>query len=160
MVPLFEKREPRRLTVLRLLPQSSDALGDRVAHWLLTIAWSKFLAVIAGFYVLAATLFAEGLRLTGGFGASTSLSFLDAFFMSLQALTVFGCGRLMPLTPPAKGLAIGAIFVGWLALLLMLAMTMVRFIRLRPFWRPDRWTALQDPGEKEAPPGRGQASTS
>lgn len=157
MVLRFGKNEPPRLTVLSFSPQSSDALGDQMAHWLLTIGWSKFLSVIAGFYFFAAFLFAAGFRLIGGWSASASAPFMDSLLLSLQALTVFGCGRLMPVTPLAKGLTICAIFVGWLALLLVLAMTMVRFIRLRPAWHADSQIPLVDPCEKELPPNRDQA---
>ncbi len=158
MVLLIEKKEPPGSTALRFLPKNPGAPGDRVARWLLTIGWPQYLAVIAGFYLVAATLFAEGLVLIGGLSAGQSASFADAFFMSLQALTVFGCGRLMPVTPIAKGLAASAIFVGWLALVLLLALTMVRFILLRPLWRPDGRFPLEEPSEKEEPPSRAQAS--
>lgn len=157
MVPLIEKKELPDSTVLRFLPQTPGAPGDRVARWLLTIGWPQYLAVIAGFYLAAATLFAQGLVLTGGLSPSQSASYADAFVMSLQALTVFGCGRLLPVTPLAKGLAASAIFVGWLALVLLLALTMVRFIRLRPLWHPAGRFALADPSAEEAPPSRAQA---
>lgn len=154
MVPLIEKKEPPGSMTLRFLPQPPEALGDRLAQWLLVIGWPQYLALIAGFYLLAATLFAEGLLLTGGLSAAPSASFADAFVMSLQALTVFGCGRLTPVTPVAKGLAASAIFVGWLALLLWLALTMVRFIRLRPLWRPIGQLPLDDASAEASPPSR------
>jgi hypothetical protein len=135
MVPLFEKKESPRLTLSRLSAQRSDALGDRAARWLLATSWSTFVGLIAGFYLLTGMLLAKGFQLSGGLHQSQSASFADAFAVSLQALTVFGSGRLIALTPVAKGLAAGAMFVGWLALLIILAMTMVRFMRLRPHFR-------------------------
>ncbi len=74
--------------------------------------------------------------------------------LSLQALSVFGCGRLAPATPAAKLLAAGAVFIGWLSLLLFLAMAMVRFIRLRPFFRPENRISLQTLIEDQETPDR------
>lgn len=157
MVPLIEKKEPPGSITLRFLPPPPEVSGDRLAQWLLAIGWPQYLALIAGFYLLAVTFFAEGLLLTGGLRASPSASFADAVVMSLQALTVFGCGRLTPGTPAAKGLAASAIFVGWLALLLWLALTMVRLIRLRPLWRPIGRLPLDGAAEAAPPPSRVQA---
>lgn len=157
MVPLGETKKRSRLTARRSSPQDSGVLGDRVAQWLLTIPWSQYLAVLAGFYLLAASLFAAGLRLAGGLPASPSASYADAFVMSLQALSVFACGRILPATPIAKGIAASAIFVGWLGLLLVLSMTMVRFIRLRPLSGPDGPLLPEPPSAEETPPSRAQA---
>jgi len=155
MVPLYERKEPRRLKVLRFSGGSPDLLGDRVAAWLLTAPWSQFLVIVAGAYLMACTFVAEGLLLAGGLQGE-SATFADAFLMSLQALTVFGCGRLAPLTSPAKGLAVGAVFIGWLALLLVLALTMVRFILLRSQSGPRNTIPVEDMSEKEALPSRPQ----
>lgn len=155
MVPLYERKEPQRLKVLRFSGGSSNLLGDRVAAWLLTAPWSQFLAIVAGAYLMACTFVAEGLLLADG-RKGESATFADAFLMSLQALTVFGCGRLAPLTSLAKGLALGAVFVGWLALLLVLALMMVRFILLRPQSGPRNTIPVEDMSDKEAPPSRHQ----
>ena len=163
MVPLFEKLEkkesPRR-ALFRLAAPDPESSGDRAARWLLATSWTKFFAIVASFYLLTALLIAAVFQLSGGLHESQRASFADAFAVSLQALTVFGSGRLIALTPLAKGITASAMFIGWLALLFILAMTMVRFIRLRPHFRSATFRleeVAEEPAEKLAPPGRVQA---
>ncbi|MFO0577659.1 MAG: hypothetical protein U1A78_26945 [Polyangia bacterium] len=134
MAPSPKRQAPPRLRTGA--SRHADGLGDRIAHWLLCAPWRHFLGVVAGFYLSAATFFASLLLGVGGTSSPLPVSFLDTLFMSLQALTVFGCGRLSAATLAAKAVIVSAVFVGWLALLLSLALLMVRLIRLRPFWQP------------------------
>lgn len=134
MAPSPQRQAPPRLRTGA--SRHADGLGDRIAHWLLTAPWRHFLGIVAGFYLSAAAFFASLLIGVGGTGGPLPVSFLDSLFVSLQALTVFGCGRLTAATLTAKAVLVSAVFVGWLALLLSLALLMVRLIRLRPFWQP------------------------
>lgn len=144
------------MRVVRFSMRSTERLGDRIVHSLLAAPWNLFLAGIAGFYLLAAAAFAAVYLAFAGAADSRVDSFTEAFLVSMQALTVFGCGQVAASTLPAKGVVASAIFVGWIALLLSLALLMVRFIRLRPLWqdgasllRPQAADAAE--GEPERP---------
>lgn len=136
MVPLLENEAPPRWRLLRFSPRAADSRSDRAAQWLLTTSWAGFLSVIAGIYATTALLFASVILSTGGLLPGSPQTLSEALLYSLQALTVFGCGRLAPVTTAAKVSTVFGVFFGWLALILVLALVMVRFISLRPFWRP------------------------
>lgn len=136
MVPLLEDEAPPRWRLLRFSPRRADSRSDRAAHWLLTTSWARFLSAIAGFYATIALFFAGILLAAGGIAQGRPQTLSEAILYSLQALTVFGCGRLVPITAAAKITTVAAVFLGWLALIVVLALVMVRFISLRPFWRP------------------------
>jgi hypothetical protein len=122
--------------LLRFSPRSADSRSDRAVQWLLTTSWLRFLTVLTAFYASSGLLFAGLFLVSGGSAPGRPQSLAEALLHSLQALTVFGCGRLAPVTAAAKGVTVAAVFLGWLALILALALVMVRFISLRPFWRP------------------------
>jgi hypothetical protein len=135
MVPLLPEQPRPRWRLLRFSPRDADSRSDRAAQWLLTTSWPRFLTVLAAFYASSGLLFA-GLLLSTRGAQGRPQSLLEALLYSLQALTVFGCGRLAPGTAGAKAVTVAALFLGWLALIVVLALVMVRFISLRPFWRP------------------------
>jgi inward rectifier potassium channel len=66
------------------------------------MSWSRFMAVVSGFYVLANWLFAlaylslgEG-ALEGASRAGVGARFADCFFFSVQTLATIGYGRMTP----------------------------------------------------------------
>jgi len=136
MVPLLPDQARPRWRLLRFSPRSADSRSDRAVQWLLTTSWPRFLAVLATFSASSGLLFAGLFLWTWGGAQGRAQALPEALLHSLQALTVFGCGRLAPLTAAAKIVTVAAVFVGWLALILALALVMVRFISMRPFWRP------------------------
>ena len=79
-----------------------------IYHLLLTISWTKFLALVVLAYLMVNTLFAIGYMLCGH-GAvagvnesSRSIWFLECFFFSVQTLVTIGYGKMTPEGIPAN----------------------------------------------------------
>lgn len=65
-------------------------------HYLLTMPLWRFIAVLAGAYVLINALFAVAYLVTGGVEGVRPGNFDDAFFFSVQTLSTVGYGSLWP----------------------------------------------------------------
>ncbi len=65
-------------------------------HFLHTVSWSKFLAVISLAYILANSLFAVAYTVGGGIENARRGNFLDAFFFSVQTMASIGYGAMYP----------------------------------------------------------------
>ena len=99
-------------------------------HLLLTVSWSKFLALIVASYVAINTLFAL-LYLAGGDSIKNAHpgSFLDAFFFSVQTMATIGYGAMYPQTNYANLLVSLEALVGLLGVAMATGLMFARFSR-------------------------------
>jgi inward rectifier potassium channel len=104
-------------------------------HFLVTLSWPKFIAVVFSGYIIINALF--GLiyyligveNLTGITASSRFEQFLDAFFFSAQAFTTVGFGRVSPISILANIIASLEALFGLLALALATGLLFGRFSR-------------------------------
>ena len=79
-----------------------------VYHWLVSIAWTKFIALVFVSYIVVNTLFALiyfalGTSKFGGLdSAGDSSHFTNLFFFSAQTLTTVGYGHVYPIHPSSN----------------------------------------------------------
>jgi inward rectifier potassium channel len=101
--------------------------GD-LYHFLLSVAWPKFLAIISLFYVLINSLFALA-YLAGGDGIENARpgNFLDAFFFSVQTMASIGYGAMYPKTVYANALVTIEALLGLLGLAMATGLMFARF---------------------------------
>jgi inward rectifier potassium channel len=101
--------------------------GD-LYHFLLSISWFKFLAVISVVYVLINSLFALA-YLAGGDGIENARpgNFLDAFFFSVQTMASIGYGAMYPKTVYANTLVTIEALLGLLGLAMATGLMFSRF---------------------------------
>lgn len=99
-------------------------------HLLLTVSWSKFLALTVASYVATNTLFAL-LYLAGGDSIKNARpgSFLDAFFFSVQTMATIGYGAMYPQTNYANLLVSLEALVGLLGVAMATGLMFARFSR-------------------------------
>ena len=104
-------------------------------HWLLTISWTGFLALLVGFYFCINILFAFAFYLCGpesfqGVVETASHGwFVDAFFFSVQTVSTIGYGRINPVSLTANILVTAESLVGMLGLALGTGILFARFSR-------------------------------
>lgn len=104
-------------------------------HAMLTMPWSQFFAVAAGWYLLANTLFALGYLACGpdALGSETmgmqEHTFLRAFFFSVQTLSTIGYGHVVPVGVAANGLVTVESLVGLLGFAIITGLLFSRFSR-------------------------------
>jgi inward rectifier potassium channel len=104
-------------------------------HYLLTITWPKFLALIGIGYAISNTFFAVAYMLCGsnaltGFGRAPALGrFGIAFFFSVETIATIGYGNIVPLTLPANVLMTIESLFGILAFALIAGVVFARFAR-------------------------------
>src|SRR5579884_2193945 len=68
-------------------------------HWVLSLGWPRFLALIAGVYVSVNLFFALLYSIGGNaIAGMTPGSFSEAFFFSVQTLATVGYGHMYPQT--------------------------------------------------------------
>ena len=106
-----------------------------VYHLLLTISWTKFLALVVLAYLMVNTLFAIGYMLCGH-GAvagvnesSRSIWFLECFFFSVQTLVTIGYGKMTPEGIPANLLVAVEALGGLMGFALATGLLFARFSR-------------------------------
>jgi inward rectifier potassium channel len=99
-------------------------------HWVLSLRWSHFVALIALAYVALNLLFAL-LYCLGGkcIAGMTPGSFPEAFFFSVQTLATVGYGHLYPQTTYGHLVATVEIICGMFWLAVMTGLIFVRFSR-------------------------------
>ena len=106
-----------------------------VYHILLTISWSRFLALVVFAYLLVNTLFAAGYMLCGhgavaGVNESSRLIwFLECFFFSVQTLVTIGYGKMTPEGIPANILVAIEALSGLMGFALATGLLFARFSR-------------------------------
>lgn len=97
-------------------------------HALLTISWSRFVALITVGYFIANAIFAL-LYLAGGDGIENARpgNFLDAFFFSVQTMASIGYGAMYPKTAYANFLVTIESIIGLLILTMASGIMFARF---------------------------------
>jgi inward rectifier potassium channel len=103
-----------------------------IYHWLLTISWTKFFALICLFYLFVNLIFAEAYYLCGP-GAITRSGnhspFFNSFFFSVQTLATIGYGKITPESLSANVLVTLESLVGLLGFALAAGLLFARFSR-------------------------------
>jgi len=101
-----------------------------VAHWLLTMGWGRFVALLIGGYFAANALFALVYLACGDIieGAEPG-SFRDAFDFSVQTMSTIGYGGLSPKTPMADVLVAIESMVGLLGFAVVTGLMFAKFAR-------------------------------
>jgi inward rectifier potassium channel len=104
-------------------------------HYLLTMSWSKFLAIVSGVFLLTNTLFAllfvacgDG-ALMRATGLPTLGRFPDAFFFSVETLATIGYGHIAPVTTAANVVMTIESLIGLLAFAVVAGFVFARFAR-------------------------------
>ncbi len=105
-----------------------------VYHWMLTVGWGKFYAVIALGYLTINIIFATAYYscgpdalLIGGHVMSNRL--IECFFFSIQTLSTIGYGRVSPVGVPANTLVAIEALTGLLGLAFATGLSFARFSR-------------------------------
>lgn len=104
-------------------------------HWLITISWTKFLLLMALFYVAVNFLFAGGYYLCGTDalnGTETTTvghHFWNCFFFSVETFGTIGYGALNPKTTAANWLMTFEAFFGLVSAAMATGLLFARFAR-------------------------------
>jgi inward rectifier potassium channel len=103
-------------------------------HWMLTVSWVRFYAVIALGYLTINIIFAAAYYscgsdalLIGGHVMSNRL--VECFFFSIQTLSTIGYGRVSPVGIPANSLVAIEALTGLLGLAFATGLSFARFSR-------------------------------
>lgn len=101
-----------------------------VYHWLLTLPWWAFAAVLGGIYLLVNVVFAA-LYVLGGpcIAELPAGSFAGAFFFSVETLATVGYGHMYPDTTYGHVVTTAEIMVGMFGLAVVTGLIFVRFSR-------------------------------
>jgi inward rectifier potassium channel len=106
-------------------------------HYFLTISWPRFLAYVAGAYVVLNAIFAIAFVSCGagaltGFANQTEMErFWRAFFFSVHTLATIGYGNIVPVTFMANVLVAVESLVGLLGFAIIAGIMFARFARPR-----------------------------
>ena len=104
-------------------------------HWLLTMSWTRFFALILAAYLFTNILFAVGYELCGpdalhGITSTTATEhWLDSFFFSVQTSATIGYGRISPNGLAANILVTIEALAGLLGFALATSLLFARFSR-------------------------------
>jgi len=102
-------------------------------HSLLTMSWRAFLGLIVAAYLATNLLFACAYTLSGPgameVGGTPRITFLDAFFFSVQTLATIGYGRIAPVGTLANVIVTIESLVGLLGFALVAGILFSRFSR-------------------------------
>jgi inward rectifier potassium channel len=110
-------------------------VGDRNAplrdfyHALLRRPWWVTIAVISGSFLVANAVFAGAYLITGGIAHAARLSFLDAFFFSVQTMGTIGYGALYPESRLANVLVVAESITGLTITALATGLVFAKFSR-------------------------------
>ena len=106
-----------------------------VYHYMLTIGWSRFMAIVVGGYVAANSLFALAYLACGANSlvasspTNTGTPFWRAFFFSVETLATIGYGNVTPNGMPAHFVMTAESLVGLLVFALGTGILFSRFSR-------------------------------
>ncbi|RMF20950.1 MAG: ATP-sensitive inward rectifier potassium channel 10 [Cyanobacteria bacterium J083] len=99
-------------------------------HWLLSLSWLNFLALISLFYLFVNIVFAFAYLTTGeGIANAQPGSFSDAFFFSVQSMSTIGYGAMYPQTLYAQMLVTLEVLAGLLLVAMATGLMFARFSR-------------------------------
>jgi inward rectifier potassium channel len=103
-----------------------------VYHWILSLTWTEFAAVISGNYLALNLVFAALYSIGGDCIAEMPAgSFLAAFFFSVQTLATVGYGHMYPITLYGNIVTTVEILVGMFGMAVMTGLIFIRFSRPR-----------------------------
>ncbi len=99
-------------------------------HWILSLSWPQFAAVLLGVYLAINVIFAAAYA-TGGacIGEMTPGSFPAAFFFSVETLATVGYGHMYPATTYGHIITVIEIIVGMIWVAVITGLIFVRFSR-------------------------------
>jgi inward rectifier potassium channel len=121
-------RSPGADYEIRIIGDKATPLRD-FYHALMRLSWPATLAVIAGWFLTANTLFALGFLATGGVAHAREGSFSDAFFFSAQTIGTIGYGAMYPESPAANVLVVAEAIVGIMLTALVTGLVFAKFSR-------------------------------
>jgi len=102
-------------------------------HALITMPWRAYFALVIGAYVVTNVLFATAYELCGPgaleVAGRRTMSFLEAFFFSVQTLATIGYGRIAPVSLAANIIVTVESLVGLLGFALATGILFARFSR-------------------------------
>ncbi len=96
-------------------------------HFLHTVSWPKFLAVVSVVYLLVNTLFALAYTVGGGVENARKGNFFDAFFFSVQTMASIGYGAMYPKSLYANILVTVEALIGLLWIAMATGLMFARF---------------------------------
>ncbi len=121
---------------LRVIRKGGRSSSTRdLYHSLLRLSWPRFMAALAGFYLMINLAFAAGYllcgpgALEGASGEGGWSAFMDAFFFSVQTFATIGYGRMSPVGVAANLLVTLEALVGLLGVALSTGLFFARFSR-------------------------------
>lgn len=129
---------PRRPRILnsdgssnvRRLGGRNRAWRGELGHFLLTVSWPRFLAVVVVAYAAVNFAFALlYLACADGIENARPGSLADAFFFSVQTLATIGYGRMSPVGTAANLLVVIEALVGGMGLAVLAGLGYARFTR-------------------------------
>ncbi len=104
--------------------------GRDAYHWLLTLNWPRFSAVVFGLYLAINVLFSTCYLLRPGCIAEMGTrSWPDAFFFSVETLATVGYGHMYPATLFGHVVATLEIIVGMFGMAIITGLIFIRFSR-------------------------------
>ncbi len=108
--------------------QAKDGWSDAY-HYLLTMPFAAFLAVMAAGFLSINTIFAVIYTLVGGIGGAKAHDFGAMFFFSVETLSTVGYGQMAPKTLPANLVTTLESFVGLFNLAIATGLLFARISR-------------------------------
>jgi inward rectifier potassium channel len=106
------------------------AFHDDLYHVILRLSWSRYVAVVSGFFLLTNVAFAGLYALAPG-SVQNASSFLDLFFFSVETLATIGYGTMAPQTHYAHAIVTIEALAGIAFTAVITGLTFVRFARPR-----------------------------
>lgn len=103
---------------------------EDIYHWVLTLRWREFFAVIALAFLAMNTLFALFyLAIPGSIANAREGSFEDAFFFSVHTMGTIGYGSMAPASRYGNVIVAIEALVGMVSVALMTGITFAKFAR-------------------------------
>ncbi len=100
-----------------------------IYHWILSLTWTRFAALMTGIYLAINAVFALFYSFGDGIDGMERGSFLDAFFFSVQTLATVGYGHMYPVTLYAHIVTTIEIVLGVFLVAVFTGVIFVRFSR-------------------------------
>ncbi len=134
LAAMMKKRNapiPVRAGKLEFLKVNADQWEWRdVYHWILSLTWSRFVALVLAFYLFVNLVFATLYMLGGDCIAEMPRgSFGSAFFFSVETLATVGYGHMYPASVYGHILTTAEIICGMFWMAMMTGIIFVRFSR-------------------------------
>ncbi|MCX7172586.1 MAG: ion channel [Proteobacteria bacterium] len=107
---------------------ASRTILDDPYHFILTLSWPRFYALVIAFYLAINLVFATAYWLVEGCIANTRPgSFADVFFFSIETLATVGYGAMYPATLYGHTIAAIEILLGLMSLAIVTGLIFSRF---------------------------------